>query len=229
MKIIYFFVAFVVFCNVCLENVWADDKLNNFFDNSLFIGDSVLMGYDFYNQRTPMENSPFENAYFHCAKSYTSRGALKDSSANVHPLFRGKKANYAVVINELKPKNVFLFFGINDIASVGVFKTLKDYKKLIEEIKAINPQINIYVLSTTYMVKESQLEYLNNANIAFLNEKMKEQCNEMGAGFINIAFAVSDGSGNLKSEYSSDNYVHLVNSAYSYWDNVLINYAKERL
>ena len=119
-RFMYFFTAFFVFCAMNINCIKANDDVKSFFENSLFMGDSVLMGYSYYNQKTPMENSPFENSYFHCVKSYTLRGAIKESSDTVHPIFRGKKANYEVVMNEMKPKNVFLFFGILLIPKLGI-------------------------------------------------------------------------------------------------------------
>lgn len=210
-------------------NCSADEGMLGFFENSLFIGDSVLMGYALYNQKTPTELSPVSDAYFHCVKSYTLRYAMKDSSSKVHPLFRGKNANYADVITALQPKNIFLFFGMNDIASSGVFKAIDNYGEFIEKIREVSPDVNIYILSTTYIVKDNQQEFLNNANITFFNEKMKEKSNILNVGWIDVADTVSDGCGNLNSELSSDGYVHLINSAYSNWDKVLTDYAKERL
>ena len=122
-------------------------------------------------------------------------------------------------------KKVFLFFGLNDIGMEGVDGACENYLTVIKKIREVNPDVSIYVLSTTNMLTGSEKGKLNNENIRLLNEKMKEHCEAGIAEYIDITSFLVGEDGGLKEELCSDNYVHQTYAAYEIWTKVLRGYA----
>lgn len=188
------------------------------FENSVFIGDSVSLGFSRYCMR----NGKLKETNFLTVGSYSVASALSmDMSANKgfsHPMYNGKETPLKTALEEIKPKNVFICLGINDVAIYGVDGTVKNYCKLINMIRKINPEVQVYVVSTTLMVDNAQGRNLRNIGIINLNHNMKQLCetNE-NLDYIDIMSALQSEDFALNGSYCSDGYIHQSNSAYKIW------------
>ncbi len=188
------------------------------FENSVFIGDSVSLGFSRYCMR----NGKLKETNFLTVGSYSVASALSmDMSANKgfsHPMYNGKETPLKTALEEIKPKNAFICLGINDVAIYGVDGTVKNYCKLINMIRKINPEVQIYVVSTTLMVDNAQGVNLRNIGIINLNHNMKHLCetNE-NLDYIDIMSALQSEKFALDGKYCSDGYIHQSNSAYKIW------------
>ena len=188
------------------------------FENSVFIGDSVSLGFSRYCMR----NGKLKDTNFLTVGSYSVASALSmDMSANKgfsHPMYNGKETPLKTALEEIKPKNAFICLGINDVAIYGVDGTVKNYCKLINMIRKINPEVHVYVVSTTLMVDNAQGRNLRNIGIINLNHNMKQLCetNE-NLDYIDIMSALQSEDFALSGSYCSDGYIHQSNSAYKIW------------
>lgn len=188
------------------------------FENSVFIGDSVSLGFSRYCMR----NGKLKDTNFLTVGSYSVASALSmDMSANKgfsHPMYNGKETPLKTALEEIKPKNAFICLGINDVAIYGVDGTVKNYCKLINMIRKINPEVHVYVVSTTLMVDNAQGRNLRNIGIINLNHNMKQLCetNE-NLDYIDIMSALQSEDFALNGSYCSDGYIHQSNSAYKIW------------
>lgn len=188
------------------------------FENSVFIGDSVSLGFSRYCMR----NGKLKETNFLTVGSYSVASALSmDMSANKgfsHPMYNGKETPLKTALEEIKPKNAFICLGINDVAIYGVDGTVKNYCKLINMIRKINPEVHVYVVSTTLMVDNAQGRNLRNIGIINLNHNMKQLCetNE-NLDYIDIMSALQSEDFALNGSYCSDGYIHQSNSAYKIW------------
>lgn len=188
------------------------------FENSVFIGDSVSLGFSRYCMR----NGKLKETNFLTVGSYSVASALSmDISANKgfsHPMYNGKETPLKTALEEIKPKNAFICLGINDVAIYGVDGTVKNYCKLINMIRKINPEVHVYVVSTTLMVDNAQGRNLRNIGIINLNHNMKQLCetNE-NLDYIDIMSALQSEDFALNGSYCSDGYIHQSNSAYKIW------------
>jgi lysophospholipase L1-like esterase len=135
-----------------------------------------------------------------------------------HPMYNGKETPLKTALEEIKPKNAFICLGINDVAIYGVDGTVKNYCKLINMIRKINPEVHVYVVSTTLMVDNAQGRNLRNIGIINLNHNMKQLCetNE-NLDYIDIMSALQSEDFALNGSYCSDGYIHQSNSAYKIW------------
>ena len=188
------------------------------FENSVFIGDSVSLGFSRYCIR----NGKLKETTFLTVGSYSLISALsKSMEANKgfsHPMYNGKETPVITALEEIKPKNVFICLGINDVAISGVDGAIQNYCKLLNIIREINPDVHIYIVSTTLMVDNSQGTNLRNIGIINLNHNMKQLCeaNE-NLDYIDVMSALQDDKLGLSKEFCSDNYIHQSNAAYKIW------------
>lgn len=200
------------------------ENVDDFFQNSVFIGDSVMMG--FRNYVMGQEPGFLSSPEFLVSGSFSVRMALTDiSSTTIHPIYQGEQRYIWDSISMMGAKKAFLFFGLNDIGMEGVDGAYTNYIKVIEKIKEQVPETELYVISTTNMLASSERKSLNNENIRLLNQKMEEYCYGADVGYIDIASFLVDETGGLKEEFCSDNYVHQTQSAYEIWIKVLRGYA----
>lgn len=201
----------------------ADDA-DQFFEHSVFIGDSVMMGFRNFVMGQPQGflGSP----EFLVSGSFSVRMALNTISKDtIHPIYQGEQHYIWDSISMMEAEKAFLFFGLNDIGMEGVDGTCENYAAVIEKIKEINPDTEVYVISTTNMLTGSEKGSLNNENIRLLNEKMKAYCAASDTGYIDIASFLVGEDGGLRPELCSDEYVHQTYAAYEIWTKVLRGYA----
>lgn len=203
----------------------AGSEQDSFYSNSVFVGDSVMYGFERYITGRP---GTLGDPMFLTAGSFAARIELTaPTSESPHPLYMGTKTQVCNALPLIGADKVFLFFGLNDIGMVGVDQTVANYQSVINNIRAQSPTIQIYIISTTYMAAGSELRTLNNSNIRLLNEQLQANAPAWGVGFVDVAKYMYDSSGCLVAGYSSDGYVHITQSAYDLWVGVLRDFASK--
>ncbi len=201
-----------------------DEQIDAYFDGAVFVGDSVMVGYSNYAMR---RGGPcLGKMKFLAAVSFSAFNALRPITAkSTHPLYQGQKRYIWDSLAMMQAKRVFLCFGLNDIDMGPLEKTGERYAQVIENIKAACPDVEIHIISMTYMRSARAKGRLNNPSIMQFNEMMRQMALNNGWGYVDIANPLADGSGQLASQYCSDNYVHQTNAAYDVWTQVLREYA----
>lgn len=206
------------------QAVYDGTKEDAFFEKSVFVGDSVMMGFRNYILR--QEAGFMGNPEFLVSGSYSLRMALNPvSSTTIHPIYQGEQRLIWDSMSMLGVDKVFIALGLNDIGMLSVEDTYENYQKVIQAIYEANPDISIYIISTTNIYNGSEVGNLNNENVRLLNQKMKNYCATSKEEFIDIADYLIDENGYLKDEYCSDNYVHQTPAAYNIWVQVLREFA----
>lgn len=206
----------------------VSDEADEFFRNAVFTGDSVMKGFAIYSGRADIGFST--SPTFLTAESFSLYWALSPiSSKSVHPTYQGHKCLVEDVLATIGAEKLFMFFGINDLVSYTPETIVTKYDQFINVIKAKNPNIQIYVMSTTNIAQGANKGYLNNANITDLNNRMKTYCQNNGYGYVDITSYLIDSTGSLRADLCSDGYVHQKPAAYAIWTSALRNYAKAQM
>lgn len=124
----------------------------------------------------------------------------------------------------LNPKVLFMLYGANDMYYCPVDYAAKAYEIVLRTLRRVLPDTRIFVESalpiraeTHLFMKPKLLEY----NV--LLEKLAAQ---HGAAFINLFPHFVDEEGLLRAEYTVDG-VHLTQTAYDMWRDLLTPYLKE--
>lgn len=211
---------------------YGDDLLDSFFSDAVFVGDSISLGWRNYVMSKRGSDPGFlGGAQFLVSGSLGAESALWDISGDsVHPSWQGTQMQLWNSIPLTGAKKVFIMFGLNDVGryselETGINMAVSNYDELIGKIKANSPEVEIYIISATYVLEGGEKGKVTSANLRRLNEALIDYCDENGIEFINFADALADGNGNLAPRYCSDGYVHQTNAAYDVWTALLKGYA----
>ncbi|MDD2216170.1 MAG: GDSL-type esterase/lipase family protein [Eubacteriales bacterium] len=158
----------------------ADD----YFNDAVFIGDSRTEGFK-------MLSGPLNAVYL------TSIGLKVDTVA-------------VEALSEVPFKKVFIMLGINELGWVYSELFIEKYGELIDNIKKIEPQAQIYIQSILPVSRErSESDSIyNNENINKYNELIQQMAVNKNIFYLNVAECVTDEEGYLYSDASTDG-IHL--------------------
>lgn len=213
--------------------VEASDAVDlSYFDNCAFVGDSVSFSLKKYCEAT----GSLGNATFLAAGSMSATNALRplNSKDSMHPTYKGVKMTVQDGIKECGADKVYIMLGMNGIGLDGYESEVQQTLKLVNKILEKSPGTEILIQSVTPMARGSASsgKKLNNSTIAKYNEKMEEICCDNGWYFINVAEAVTDADGYLKSEYCSDpggQAIHFTTAGLTLWIDYLKTHVPEIL
>lgn len=188
------------------ESPRAEDS---FFDDAVFIGDSVSLKLNLYVTKSRQSSNPtlLGKAQFLTAGSMGSGNALQPvSDDSIHPLYNGQKMSLADSVAASGAKKVYIMLGMNDLAVYGVDGAAANMETLLKGILEKTPDAQIFVQTATPLVKAKNVETnkLNNANMRLYNEKLAEICEANGWYLVDVSSAVQDSEGNLNASYCSD-------------------------
>lgn len=163
----------------------AEEEFANesFFDDAVFIGDAFVSGIDLYGYIN--KNRLVFNENWTIGKAISNGlGTVASSNAN----------------------KVFIEIGINDLNNENNDgdKVFENYKTLINGVHEKLPNATIYVISTFPVTSAFEAKdniAINNDDVAKLNQLLSEY---EGIRFLNVNKSISDDSGDLNAELSSN-------------------------
>ncbi len=205
------------------ESARVDDS---YFDDAVFIGDSVTYKLELYAQKNRNTEPNFlGKAQFLTNGSLGTHNAKWEiSDKSVHPKINGQKVLIQDGVEQLNAKKVYIQLGMNDIGLYGVDDSITTMDELAQEILKKSPDAKIYIQSVTPMVTNAEGKNLNNSNINIYNEKLLELCGQKGYYYIDVASVMKDSDGSLIMEYCSDpdgQGIHLTDAGCKAWVDYL--------
>ncbi len=210
-------------------NPFEGETIESFYGNAAFVGDSVMHGLQLYSARGVTATT---GSTFLTLSSFAARHALSEvTEKSYHPLYEGVKMKTEDALVLSGANKVFVSLGLNDVR-VTPKTYYENYIEFLGKIKEKCPDIKIFIVSTTYPVeipnsnkmdKATALDYRN--QLYDLNTRLYDWCKENDGYFVDVMSPIISQSGFLANEYTSDNYVHLTNKAYTIWEQTLIDYA----
>lgn len=200
---------------------------NDFFVNTVFVGDSVSLGLR--NYVTKQRNAGIDclgEAKFLCAGSMSYTNSLRKigEKDSIHPIYKGKEVTVEEAIKEMGAEKVFIMLGMNDFCAYPTETGINNAKKVIEKILEKSPEAAIYVQSVTPVTKEKEYGKFNNEEIDNFNAQLKNLCEEKGWIYIDISSQLKDEDNCLRAEYCSDpddQGIHMSATACKVWVNYL--------
>ncbi|MEG0250724.1 MAG: GDSL-type esterase/lipase family protein [Peptostreptococcus sp.] len=147
---------------------------------------------------------------------YLKQGNILDASSVL--AMKGEHINQASKhleeIKNLKPKQIVILYGANDINAYSPEKYKEEYIKLVKSIQKVDPGVKIYLqapLPVNESVASKKDMRINNDNIKMFSDKVKEVAGETGAQFLS-----SDGLITSNDLYEPDG-IHLKYDFYKNW------------
>jgi hypothetical protein len=152
------------------------------FNKSLFVGDSMteaLYEYEFLDE-----------------KNVAARMGLSLWKAE-------HDADIMQKVREIKPKNIFIMFGNNDIEEkTKVEKFLSDYKKLINKIKSKDKKAKIYIQSILPITTaaENKAPFVKNSTLEKFNSALKSMAKKEHYYYLNIREVLNESKKDLHEQ-----------------------------
>ncbi len=199
----------------------------DYFDNAVFLGDSVTLGLRNYTTKKRKTDAMFlSNAGFIAVGSYGVYEALKTpSDTTIHALYGGVQTQPQDILASMGAETVFICLGLNDVGLFSMKEHLIHYATLILRIEMACPGIKIVILSTTPLTVEGERKHLYNQKIDVYNRAVIELAKEYNCYYADISSVLKDDEGYLADELSSDNYCHLEDEAYDKIIEYLLTHA----
>ena len=187
-----------------------------FYDDAVFIGDSVSLRLYYYCQG---HSGALGKAQFLTSGSLGSGNALdKITTDSVHPVYQGEKMLIEDGVKASGAKKVFIMLGMNELGWVYESVYADYYAQIIDIIRETHPDAVIYVQSILPVSqwKDGSNEVYTNANVVRLQKALCEMCEEKGVYYLNVAEAVQDENGFLPSDATPDG-MHLTAEYCKIW------------
>lgn len=192
------------------QNTPVDES---YFSDAVFIGDSRMEG--FRNQSGITQGTFLTGVGMTAANIFTTPFITQ---------YNEQITVFQAMYNN-SFKKIYVMIGTNDLGEPD-FDTFKQkYQTCLRELQKQAPDAILYVLSVAY-VEESKVttgDYVNNANIAAVNEKILELCEENDYHYVNINEVLSNGNQALIEGASSDG-VHIYDRYCKIWLEYLMSH-----
>ena len=207
---------------------------DGYFDNALFVGDSILEGVRLYVATQRTEGTCLGEAKFLATTSGIGVADLVGDRQNgISYRYKGEEKPLEQIVAEIVPERIFLFLGLNDLAAVEpqIDEIVDRYLRLLELLHDACPGAEIIIMTNPPKVASTWLpDYTPNR--AFGNELLDSfvealigMCEEQGVPYVDIHAALENESGVLPEEYCSDGFVHLNKTGAAAVVSVLYEYA----
>ncbi len=223
-----------------VETPTTKDSYDEYFSNSLFVGDSVMEGFAQYVRGQRKDGvSMLSDAQF-----LTSIMGIKvadivgdtEGDSRRYYTYKGKEEPLETILNEMGTERVFIMLGMNDLGvGFSADETIERYRRMIPYIKEGNPGLDVVVLTTTPKTATKWLpDYIGNRDLdsPLLNEfaeMLRIMCEEEGIKMVDVNAAVRGEDGHLPKEYSRDDFVHINNECSAVILDTLRQFAKIQL
>jgi lysophospholipase L1-like esterase len=135
-------------------------------------------------------------------------------------------------VTESQPRKIFLLVGTNCLAAdIPVAQVVRNYRKILEQIRRDSPQTRVFVISV--LPVNQQLArggpVHDNATIRELNQQLRD----LAGGFERVAFldvfdALTDAHGNLRDDLTTDG-LHLNIDGYLILGRLLEGHVTDRI
>ncbi len=204
------------------------NKGNDFFDDAVFIGDSVTMGLrNYVTSERNAGRKCLGSAQFLCSGSmgYSNTLLPLDHKEGIHPKVNGQKVFVEDGVKELGGKKIFIMLGMNDYCLYDFDTVVKNAETLIGKIDEKNPGCEYYIQSVTPVIAAKETKRFNNTNIDAFNECLVKMCDENGWTYIDINSLFKDENGKFEDSYCSDKEaqgIHLSMAGCKVWADYLM-------
>lgn len=169
-----------------------------FFENDLFIGDSIGTGLVNYG-------------YLSSNQVFAQIGLNPESA-------RTKEyGGYTAVTRakELNPKRIYIMLGSNGLAYMGNTYMIEQMKLLVEELKENCPESYIYVISIPPVTKVHDNEGQETmVMVNGYNKLLKDMCDENAVVYLDLCSQLQDTTGYFSEKYAEADGLHFLGTAY---------------
>lgn len=194
-----------------------DEK--GYFDDSLFVGDSIMEGIRQYVMAQRQEGEMLDSASFLTSTMGISlAGLLGELPENLQFTYQGVERSLEDIVIDIAPRRVFLLLGLNDLASdpeVMVTDCIERYARLVDRLQMSCPETEFIIITNPPKVASAWLpDYTANRNfnnqlIGEYVEGLLKMCLERNIPYIDAYAVLKNENGALPDDFCRDGYIHL--------------------
>ena len=194
----------------------AKELPEDFFDDALFIGDSLTGSLRTYL----MKNSGLGTAKLIAVNGIACHNIVLKNQKLV---FMGKACSPAEAASMADAKKLFLLLAANDVGTRTIEELRSCWDNMIADIQEANPDISIYVQSGTPF--RGDVNYFTKENMDEYNDMLRAMCEESGCVYVDITEGLLTEEGYLDDSFRvgvEDN-VHMNQDGCAIWVRNLRN------
>ena len=187
----------------------------SYFDDALFIGDSLTQGFQVYT-------SGISNASYAAYIGAGPRTFIEGTVTNID----GETVKPIDEILAASPKKVYILLGTNAMETLTDEAFLEYYARFLEFLVPQLPEDTVYYIEAIPPVTQAKAadESFTLERIRGVNEKLALLAYQHGMHYLDLYGALCGEDGYLKAEYAADDGMHLNNEGYSAWREMLITH-----
>ena len=209
----------------------SDEVLMRFFEDSVFVGDSVSQRFRTYTKDRRVEEPAFlSNAKFITVQSYLLFTASKNfvSSKSSNLTYQGQEMSLCMIMGKMKPKRVFILLGVNDYIGEKIDKGMEYVERTVDLIHKYAPDTKIYFQSLTPVTRTFCQKYDYRFMWDQYNQALKRLSETVDFTYVDIAEKLKDENGYLPGELSTDGEYHLNNRGVEIWVEQLLDFVRSQ-
>ena len=205
-----------------------DEVLMQYYDNTLFVGDSVMRLFGNYVKDRRTDNPAFfPGIKFYSAYNYQMVNMTRENIAGgdaVELTYKGSRATLREIMQKENRDKVFIMIGLND----RIYAHLDRAERYIDRLTGLRdkyaPGVRIGFFSLTPVTRN--VGEKNRDLISAYNTWLEEKCAATGALYIDVASRIRDGEGWLPGSLSRDHEYHLNDEGNALWAEAMLDFAQ---
>ncbi len=171
----------------------------SYFDDALFIGDSISEGFKLYQVLPP-------------SNVLANQSVGADHIARDKPVYVTSKGKITLkkALENRNPKKIYLLLGTNGIPGYSNAAHIVYYEQVVDFLVKKYPSAIIYLQSLTPVTtaKSKVDKNLNNKKITDFNKRVKAIAKKKNLYYLDVASALKDKNGGLKTSLAGGDGVH---------------------
>lgn len=197
----------------------AEIDEREYFDDTLFVGDSIMEGIRQYVTAQRQNGEMLGSASFLTSTMGVSlAGLLGEQPPNVQFSYQGAERPLEEIIIDVAPRRVFLLIGLNDLASdpgATAADCVDRYARLVDRLQTSCPDTEFIIITNPPKVASAWLPSytanrgFNNQLIGAFVEALVNMCQERNIPYVDAYAALKDENGTLPDAFCRDGFIHL--------------------
>ncbi len=230
-RLLALLLCLITLCPLAAAERLDDRILLTYYDDTLFIGDSIMQGFRRYRSAMRQDDPSFlEGATVVCTSSISLYvGSRRYLLGDFHFNYRGSDRTMYDIARITKPKRIFILLGLNDPVGIKIDRAMEWIEYIVVTMKEFAPDAEVCFFSHTpitenYCRTRKRPGYQE--KLDEYNRRLRETCERTGATYIEIAEPLKGPDGYLSAAYCSDNLCHLNDEGQAVWVRCLIDHAQ---
>ena len=212
----------------------SDPVGDSYFDDAVFIGDSVTLKLrNYVKENHNAGGHVLGDVKFLAMGSMGSGNAMeKVTSESIHPSYQGQKMSLEDAVAKMKAKKVYIMLGMNDVAVYGAAGAAENLMKLVGLIRDKSPKAEIFIQTATPRIHGVDKKPGNKALFEYDLElyRLYREMKLDKVYLVDVAYVMRDAEGYLPDLYCSDPEdmgLHFSDEACAVWLDYLYTHVPE--